>query len=124
MKPSQVAIALLHIASGIQASKNPDKNLVARDLKKIISILRQAGNSAEGIEIDLEQQNPDGTLKFNVYGDRGGNKIKGKLILFPDGEGGYDHVEWNNLPPFWDVSKEDPEGLFQEILDVAADKST
>jgi len=37
MKPSQVAIALRRIASAIQASKNPDKNLVARDLKKIIS---------------------------------------------------------------------------------------
>jgi len=37
MKPTQVAQALLSIASKIQASKNPDKNLVARDLKKIIS---------------------------------------------------------------------------------------
>jgi len=37
MKPTQVAQALLNIASKIQASKNPDKNLVARDLKKIIS---------------------------------------------------------------------------------------
>ena len=37
MKPSQVAIALRRIASGIQASMNPDKRLVARDLKKIIA---------------------------------------------------------------------------------------
>jgi hypothetical protein len=39
MKPSQVAMALRHIASAIQASKNPDRKLVARDLKKIISVL-------------------------------------------------------------------------------------
>jgi hypothetical protein len=37
MKPSQVAISLRHIAAKIQASKSPDRRLVARDLKKIIS---------------------------------------------------------------------------------------
>ena len=37
MKPSQTAQALRRIASKIQSSKNPDRTLVARDLKKILA---------------------------------------------------------------------------------------
>ena len=37
MKPSQVAATLRGIASKIEASKNPDRNLVARDLKRIVA---------------------------------------------------------------------------------------
>ena len=37
MKPSQLAIQLRRIASKIEASKNPDRTLVARDLKKVIA---------------------------------------------------------------------------------------
>jgi hypothetical protein len=47
MKPSQIAQALNHIASKIQASKNPDKNLVARDLKKIIAQIDEDGSMTE-----------------------------------------------------------------------------
>jgi len=39
MKPSQMVVVLRRIASKIQSSKNPDRSFVARDLKKIISIL-------------------------------------------------------------------------------------
>ena len=37
MKPFQVAATLRGIASKIEASKNPDRNLVARDLKKVVA---------------------------------------------------------------------------------------
>ena len=37
MKPSQVSASLRRIASKIEASKNPDRNLVARDLKRIVA---------------------------------------------------------------------------------------
>lgn len=39
MDPSQIVIALRHIASGIQNSKNPSKSIVANDLNMIISAL-------------------------------------------------------------------------------------
>ena len=35
MKPTQVVQSLRHIAASIQASKNPDRRLIARDLKKL-----------------------------------------------------------------------------------------
>lgn len=54
MKPSQVSANLRRIATLIDSSKNPKKHLVARDLKKIISML-----------VDTEA--PDGQKKFRVY---------------------------------------------------------
>jgi len=36
MKPSQLANQLRRIATAIDKSKNPDRKLVARDLKKIL----------------------------------------------------------------------------------------
>ena len=63
MKPSQVAVVLRRIASKIQASKNPDKNLVAKDLKKIISALQMESNidwSAIENELNNELNNWNG----------------------------------------------------------------
>jgi len=37
MKPSQLASQLRRIAAAIDKSRNPDRNLVARDLKKVIA---------------------------------------------------------------------------------------
>jgi hypothetical protein len=37
MKPSQLASQLRRIASKIDSSKNPDRDLVARDLNRIIA---------------------------------------------------------------------------------------
>jgi hypothetical protein len=39
MKPNQLVIVLRRIASNIERSKNPDRNLVARDLKKVVATL-------------------------------------------------------------------------------------
>jgi len=40
MKPSQLAQSLKRIASGIEASKKPNKELVIRDLKNVILAMR------------------------------------------------------------------------------------
>ena len=47
MKPSQLASQLRRIAAGIDRSKNPDRNLVARDLKKVLVAIDKiaTGNS-------------------------------------------------------------------------------
>ena len=37
MKPSQLASQLRRIAAAIDKSRNPDRNLVARDLKKVLT---------------------------------------------------------------------------------------
>jgi hypothetical protein len=40
MKPSELANSLRRIAAAIDASKKPDRRLVARDLKKILSAIK------------------------------------------------------------------------------------
>jgi len=45
MKPSQLASQLRRIASKIDASKNPDRTLVAKDLKKVLSSLKTGTSS-------------------------------------------------------------------------------
>jgi hypothetical protein len=52
MKPSDTSQALLRIASNIQNSKNPDRTLVARDLKKVLAAL------AGGVEISMSLAGP------------------------------------------------------------------
>jgi len=43
MKPSQLALSLKRIASQIEASKKPNKELVIRDLKKILAAFDEGG---------------------------------------------------------------------------------
>jgi hypothetical protein len=47
MKPSQVAQSLRHIASKIQQSRNPDRDLVARDLKRVLAVLHEAAIASD-----------------------------------------------------------------------------
>lgn len=55
MKPSQVAQALRHIASGIDKSKKPQKALVAKEIKKIISSLsKQAAGDVIVINVSSD----------------------------------------------------------------------
>jgi hypothetical protein len=49
MKPSQVSQKLLLIASKIQASSNPNRELVIRDLHQILSFLKQ-GHAEIGLQ--------------------------------------------------------------------------
>jgi hypothetical protein len=45
MKPTQVAATLRHIAAKIDASKNPSRELVARDLKHVLAQVDNAPDS-------------------------------------------------------------------------------
>jgi len=63
MKPSQLASQLRRIASAIDNSKNPDRTLVARDLKKILSAVT-ADQAFIHMNIDLNEHpdlDPDGS---------------------------------------------------------------
>jgi hypothetical protein len=52
MKPSQLASQLRRIASAIDNSKQPDRTLVARDLKKVLaSVSKTAGSGSIIIQI-------------------------------------------------------------------------
>jgi hypothetical protein len=56
MKPVQVAQALKVIADKIKASKNPDRNLVASDIKKII--FKLAKDDSMAVALSSENGNP------------------------------------------------------------------
>jgi len=84
MKPTQVVQSLRHIAASIQASKNPDRRLIARDLKKIVSILLNKNN------IKLNKNNIKsfkGTIRSGYDGEN--CDTNGKIII----NSGYSDVE-------------------------------
>lgn len=54
MKPSDLSKELKRIASAIEASKNPSKELVARDIKQLISKIAN--------ESSVEEKDPAGEL--------------------------------------------------------------
>ena len=49
MKPSQLASQLRRIASKIDASKNPDRTLVAKDLKKVLAAVSSGTGALRAI---------------------------------------------------------------------------
>jgi hypothetical protein len=53
MKPSQVSASLRRIATAIDKSKNPKRELVARDLKRAIAML-------------VDSEAPEGMKKFRI----------------------------------------------------------
>jgi len=65
MKPSQLAIQLRRIASKIEASKNPDRTLVARDLKRTLAAL--AAGASNGMNAHIENGKIVG-IDVNVNG--------------------------------------------------------
>jgi hypothetical protein len=56
MKPSQLVTTLRRIASNIERSENPDRSLVARDLKKVVAILLDKFMNKTSILIDSYKQ--------------------------------------------------------------------
>jgi hypothetical protein len=60
MKPSQVASKLRQIASTIDNSKNPRKDLVAADLKKVIGNLRTSAVPGAMINVAIYDGKVDG----------------------------------------------------------------
>jgi hypothetical protein len=62
MKPSQVIQSLLHMASKLEASSNPDRSLVKKDLLKIISSIspiKTSGYRNRGCR-------PGGSINFTI----------------------------------------------------------
>ena len=66
MKPTQVAAALRHIAAKIDNSRNPDKTLVARELKRVINIIATDVTEIQIINNDFENAERGlAQVKFN-----------------------------------------------------------
>ena len=59
MKPSEVSNTLRHIASTIDNSQKPSKELVAKDLKKIIAVVNEEQDS----DIDYSKSSTEEYLK-------------------------------------------------------------
>jgi hypothetical protein len=64
MKPSQLVLTLFRIASNIERSKNPDRTLVARDLKRVVSLLlNEAVKKRKPTIVDMRYDNSDPNMK-------------------------------------------------------------
>lgn len=77
MKPGQLISTLRRIASSIERSKNPDRNLVARDLKKVVATLLGEYNvMIKGAEVKMTsveiekflREKPSNEVEINVNG--------------------------------------------------------
>jgi hypothetical protein len=66
MKPSQLATTLRRIASNIERSRNPDRTLVAKDLKRVIVALA-AIPSLVGIQLETNQFNDAGVAWYASF---------------------------------------------------------
>lgn len=63
MKPNQLVTTLRRIASNIERSKNPDRNLVARDLKKVVVAINNSTDSGTPL---TQEHYP---VSMTTYGD-------------------------------------------------------
>ena len=72
MKPAELASALRRIASGIENSKQPSRNLVARDLKSLIQKI-----ATDGLKVEAFHDSHDGALVIHM--ERNGKKTNVKL---------------------------------------------
>ena len=72
MKPSQLAGQLRRIASAIDSSRNPDRSLVARDLKKVIAAVTKKATAG------TFSPRPDDSV---VVTPLGGNKFRVEGVL-------------------------------------------
>jgi hypothetical protein len=136
MDPSGIAQALYHIASKIQNSKNPDRTLVARDLKKILAALNSV-DKIRGHEIEILPDRGEHTeilgkcrkCGVEVTWDDGiGNNEDGTPYELKSGESG---PEWNKNHPSYLVPTDDrrpgmwmtgPEGSGEAIDDCQLNK--
>lgn len=106
MTPSQLSVQLRHIAAKISNSKSPRRDLVARDLKKIIAALDspvkilnvnyEPGDSRSYGLLEFEAETPYGVLKHKGMIDQSGSipdftltldgkELDGEVMdLFPD----------------------------------------
>jgi uncharacterized protein YjgD (DUF1641 family) len=86
MKPFQIAQSLRHIASGIDNSKNPKKDLVAKAIKQVISsISKQSARNVIVVHVHGDYEYTDVTQTSDVTLSRPFVSItlpKGDKIIF------------------------------------------
>jgi hypothetical protein len=86
MKPSQLVATLRRIASNIERSKNPDRTLVARDLKKVVAALIET--TVEGLVINSVTHNKNSNPMFpswNISGTYNGQPYVYEVAVEMDG---------------------------------------
>ena len=85
MRPNQVASMLRRIASKIEASKNPSKNAVASDLKKIIATISDEYSPRQGDKVTVRELGNNKFRVEGVLGDLSGPAVlSGVAITRPD----------------------------------------
>ena len=85
MKPSQLASQLRRIASKIEASKKPDRDLVARDLKRTLAALAAgAGTFSPRPGDDVAVTPAGGENEFRVEGILDGVTLAGVAVTHRD----------------------------------------
>lgn len=94
MKPEQISQLLNHIASGIENSKNPKKELVIRDLKNVISRMAMNFIDTNKIDPDEEISTTEGDVVTPKELEQQGFKYEHALVLH-DGSVAYFLVEDN-----------------------------
>jgi len=111
MKPSQVSANLRQIASRIKASKKPDKGLVIKDLRKIVSSILDLPSEPDMIKHKKAEQilygrtNPFSTAEDAPEGERAGS------LLFWSAFEELNIVDWT---PYID-----PELVFKKTREIA-----
>jgi hypothetical protein len=91
MKPSQTAQSLRRIASKIQNSKNPDRILVARDLKKLLAAVAAGptGMTVGQVVALLQKQDQNAPIGVGLQDSRTLHieSVKGILEIVEDESG-------------------------------------
>jgi hypothetical protein len=99
MKPAQVAEYLRHTATKIDNSKNPDRSLVAAELRRILAAM--VVNLTEVTEIP---QDEEGSPTFEVIGSVNGTQFSVVISINPEER-------------LWDVmSGQLPEGSDADVM--------
>ncbi len=125
MTPSRLSFALRRIAARIEASSAPVRALVVRDLRHVVSKLRQPIHHSSG---DPEQEGGyDFTSKVlfdhgdqvvvSVSGTVGGVEVSGELTVHLDDNREFNGYDYSPDEGTVNIA-EDPEGLLQVVLDA------
>ena len=115
MKPSEVAKTLNRIATEIANSKNPDRRLVAQDLKKVLAALHSSGNPGDAGGYSLECTPVSSDEVLSIEGTAAGVAVSGKMTFhMKAGQfNGYDYIP---NPGTFDIKSD--ENVLQMVLDA------
>lgn len=92
MKPSEIAASIRHIASAIDNSKQPDRNLVVKELKKVIVAIdtRTGRMKVNELMTLLGQQDQNAEIGITMSDKHGWIEAIRGLTKAPDGTIGID----------------------------------